>query len=186
MSKIRDHVLAFHQATNMPILTTPQVPTSDRIRLRAKLVSEESFEFLEALYGKKFDFIKESVKTLIEGLEPQVDLVAVADALGDTDYVVEGSRIEFGIDGDPIADEIQRTNMLKLTGPKREDGKQLKPPGWLPPNITGILLDQGWVPTSKNDLKQLGEQLVEQRTKHNVCAHQKPDPTCVFCMGDVT
>lgn len=35
----------------------------------------------------------------------------------------------------PFFKEVHRTNMHKLEGPKREDGKQLKPPGWKPPRI---------------------------------------------------
>jgi NTP pyrophosphatase (non-canonical NTP hydrolase) len=41
----------------------------------------------------------------------------------------------FGVDLRPFFREVHRTNMHKLTGPKREDGKQLKPPGWKPPRI---------------------------------------------------
>ena len=44
-----------------------------------------------------------------------------------------------GIDLRPFFREVHRTNMLKLTGPKREDGKQLKPPGWEPPRIQAML-----------------------------------------------
>ena len=47
---------------------------------------------------------------------------------------------------DPVADEIQRTNMAKVGGPVREDGKRLKPPGWQPPDIEGELKKQGWQP----------------------------------------
>jgi predicted HAD superfamily Cof-like phosphohydrolase len=40
-----------------------------------------------------------------------------------------------GIDLRPYFREVHRTNMWKLKGPKREDGKQLKPEGWKPPRI---------------------------------------------------
>jgi predicted HAD superfamily Cof-like phosphohydrolase len=36
---------------------------------------------------------------------------------------------------EPIFAEIHRSNMNKLNGPKRADGKQLKPEGWKPPDI---------------------------------------------------
>jgi predicted HAD superfamily Cof-like phosphohydrolase len=39
------------------------------------------------------------------------------------------------IDMRPFFREVHRTNMWKLKGPKREDGKQLKPEGWKPPRI---------------------------------------------------
>jgi predicted HAD superfamily Cof-like phosphohydrolase len=55
------------------------------------------------------------------------------------DYVVEGTRLEFGIDGESIAEEVHRTNMLKTDGPTSPEGKRLKPPGWEPPRIAMIL-----------------------------------------------
>lgn len=45
-----------------------------------------------------------------------------------------GAR-DLGVNLSPFFKEVHRTNMHKLSGPKREDGKQLKPPGWKPPRI---------------------------------------------------
>jgi hypothetical protein len=50
------------------------------------------------------------------------------------------------IDGAPIAAEVHRANMAKVGGPKSPTGKQLKPPGWTPPDIFGELKRQGWEP----------------------------------------
>lgn len=44
-----------------------------------------------------------------------------------------------GIDLYPFYEEVHRTNMAKLGGPKRADGKQLKPDGWQPPRIAEML-----------------------------------------------
>lgn len=43
-----------------------------------------------------------------------------------------------GVDLRPFYREVHRTNMHKLTGPIREDGKQLKPEGWKPPRILAM------------------------------------------------
>ena len=43
-----------------------------------------------------------------------------------------------GIDLRPFFLEVHRTNMHKLNGPVREDGKRLKPPGWKPPRIEAM------------------------------------------------
>lgn len=43
-----------------------------------------------------------------------------------------------GVDLRPFFREVHRTNMWKLKGPKREDGKQLKPPDWHPPRLEGM------------------------------------------------
>jgi hypothetical protein len=50
-----------------------------------------------------------------------------------------GTAVEFGIDIQPFFDEVHRTNMLKVGGTTREDGKTLKPPGWEPPRIREML-----------------------------------------------
>lgn len=150
MTKLRDQLIEFHQAAGQPILDRPQVPPDERVRLRLKLVAEECFEFLEAsLDDQGMTALAEAKTRALEAIQMmaiKVDLPAVADALGDIDYVVEGSRLEFGIDGEPVADEIQRSNMAKF-GPgswTREDGKIMKPPGWRPPDIKRQLRLQGW------------------------------------------
>lgn len=45
-----------------------------------------------------------------------------------------------GVDLKPFFMEVHRTNMNKLQGPKREDGKQLKPEGWKPPRIRAMYI----------------------------------------------
>lgn len=49
-----------------------------------------------------------------------------------------------GIDLRPVWSEVHAANMRKTTGPVREDGKRLKPEGWQPPDIAGVLRAQGW------------------------------------------
>jgi predicted HAD superfamily Cof-like phosphohydrolase len=149
-SDIRKHVEAFHRAMDMPVLDKPQTPSDDRVRLRLSLCLEEAFELLEACtantedWPNRVDALKEKTLGVIREVPLDVDLVEVADALGDSDYVNEGARLEFGINGLPVAEEIQRSNMAKVGGPVREDGKRLKPPGWTPPDIEGVLKKQGW------------------------------------------
>jgi len=53
--------------------------------------------------------------------------------------VVYGTALEMGIDLEPHFNEVHASNMAKRGGPVREDGKMLKPEGWLPPDINGIL-----------------------------------------------
>ena len=74
----------------------------------------------------------------------KVDLPALVDGLADLDYVVEGTRIEFGVNGTPVADEVHAANMRKADGPVDEHGKKRKPPGWVGPDIERVLREQGW------------------------------------------
>lgn len=149
MTILREQLLAFHRAGDHPIADGPTIPPEDRVRLRASLIAEECFEFLEAVFeSHQFERLKAEVLERIADAHVEPWLPAAADALGDIDYVVEGTRLEFGIDGAPIAAEIQRANMAKF-GPgswKREDGKTMKPPDWKPPDIEGALRKQGWEP----------------------------------------
>ena len=152
ITTIRRQVEAFCRAARHPVRDLPQTPPTDELKLRLNFVIEEFFELLEAIYPQLGDVNNKAVThrggEVLQYLQPQPDLVAVADAMADLDYVVEGLRLAFGINGAPIAEEVQRSNMEKF-GPgswKREDGKQMKPPGWTPPDIEGELRKQGYVP----------------------------------------
>jgi predicted HAD superfamily Cof-like phosphohydrolase len=90
----------------------PQLLTTRLKSLRYALIEEELEEYAKA-----------------------DNIYDVADALGDMLYVVYGAAICHGLDMEPIFEEIHRSNMQKLHGPKRADGKQLKPDGWQPPDI---------------------------------------------------
>lgn len=154
MKTVRDQVIEFHLAMDQPILETPQVPPDARVRLRAALIAEEFFETLEAMIP--FDPLSTITRELVVARAAvmwackeaaiSVNLEKLADGMADLDYVVEGTRLEFGIDGRPIAAEVQRSNMAKASGPVAENGKRLKPPGWTPPDIVGELVKQGWKP----------------------------------------
>lgn len=155
MKIIRDQVAEFHRAMDVPIGTTPKVPSDERVRLRWRLIIEEVFEGLAATFPytrdtwnpldescQKLAAAKTAVMKIVNEEQIQVDLPELADAWGDIDYVVEGARLEFGVDGVPIAAEIHRANMAKVGGPVRGDGKRLKPPGWTPPDIESVLAKQ--------------------------------------------
>ncbi len=148
---IRRQVREFHNAAGVVTPETPQLPEDERIKLRVNLVTEEFCEFLTSVYPQFKDMQHGAVlfrlKQAMEYMPPKVDLVAMADALADLDYVVEGTRLVCGIDGGPVAEEVHRSNMTKF-GPgswKREDGKVMKPPDWQPPDIEGVLRKQGMV-----------------------------------------
>jgi predicted HAD superfamily Cof-like phosphohydrolase len=148
MSTVPEQVLAFHEAMGLPVADRPAIPKDPNlVRLRVKLLMEEAFETLAAVFGSTstIRMLMEETMTTIER-DPlalsDIDLPELADGLGDLDYVTEGLRLSFGIRGEPIADEIHRTNMAKANGPRREDGKLLKPKDWTPPDVRGELEKQ--------------------------------------------
>ena len=50
--------------------------------------------------------------------------------------------------------------MAKAGGPLREDGKRLKPPGWTPPDIAGVLAGRVTTPTDPLTLGQFTDALL--------------------------
>lgn len=88
-------VLDFHKLFNHPVLETPQIPSKERSSLRVSLIREELTELAYALDNN--------------------NIIEVADALADLQYVLCGAILEFGL-GDifyEIFQEVQRSNMSK-------------------------------------------------------------------------
>ena len=88
-------VAEFHQTFKHPVLNSPQIPSDERCRLRVALLAEE---------------IKEMEVAILEK-----DIVGVADALCDIQYVLSGAILEFGLGEkfDALFEEVQRSNMSK-------------------------------------------------------------------------
>ena len=153
---ITDQVTMFHRAFGFPVQeqVTEDVDGQE-IRLRARLVVEEVFEMLEAL-GVDPLMLEEMEHTTMalvdETILQPVDMVKLADALADIDFVVEGTRLTFGIPRQPIADAVAATNLEKAGGEVDATGKLQKPKGWRPPDamiekalqVAGWLKDQVW------------------------------------------
>ena len=89
-------VAKFHKTFDLPVLSEPTIPGEDRCKLRINLLSEELDELKEAIEDH--------------------DIVEIADALCDIQYVLSGAIHEFGL-GEMFADlfaEVQRSNMSKV------------------------------------------------------------------------
>lgn len=140
----REQVMDFANEMDIPVLPHPQVPPDDRVRLRLKLQVEETIELLIACLGKSIglESVRDDLEYLIGARKLKVNIEDVADALADIAYVTEGMNQEFGINSDKVFEEVHAANMRKIGGPIREDGKQMKPPGWTPPDIQKVLLAQ--------------------------------------------
>ena len=96
----------------------------------------------EQIIKLRIDLIKEELNELTEAIQ-QRNIVEVADALTDILYVTYGAGHSFGINLDLCFAEVQRSNMSKVGGYKREDGKWVKPATYSPANIAPILALQG-------------------------------------------
>jgi hypothetical protein len=111
------------------------VPSPKRLDLLAKLIREEHREVMLAIFPD-WD------NTGAEGVMAP-DVVELAKELVDLVYVTVGMAVEFGYPLDRVWDEVHASNMRKI-GPDgkfvvRDDGKILKPEGWVGPDIEGCL-----------------------------------------------
>jgi len=119
MSEEQRLVKEFHKQFGLAISDEPYIPETNTVDLRLDLIREEFNELRAAMKDK--------------------DLVATADALGDLLYVVYGTAVSCGLDMRPIFKEIHRSNMSKIGGHKREDGKWIKPKDYSPPDLKPLI-----------------------------------------------
>jgi predicted HAD superfamily Cof-like phosphohydrolase len=162
-SSLREVVSRFHRKFGQSIATVPHVPDKKVVQFRLKLIAEEFFELLAACgltptingsdcYASARNIVTDSIDEEFAG---EVNLPEFVDALCDLEFVIEGTRLTFGVDGAPILAEVERANMSKdvlyvqhkneyhLEG-LRTVAKPVKPEGWKPPDIEGELAKQGW------------------------------------------
>ena len=117
----------FHRAFELLISDEPTVDIpGDVTTLRKKLIEEEFIELQEAMENK--------------------DIVKIADGLGDLLYVVYGTAVSYGIDMEPIFNEIHRSNMSKMWPDgkihKNEFGKVVKPDYYSPADLGPLIQKQ--------------------------------------------
>lgn len=120
MNPMQTQVATFMRAVGQEINTSPGLPEHATRRLRHTLIGEESAELLSALSPPNGS--PESV-------------AEIAKELCDLLYVAFGTAVSYGIDLDPIFTIVHESNMQKLEGPIRADGKRMKPDGWEHPVV---------------------------------------------------
>lgn len=120
MNKEQLMVREFHKAFDIQINDKPTLNVDQNVpHLRLGLIQEELNELHVAMKSNS-----------LEG---------IADALGDLLYVVYGTAVSYGLDMEVIFAEVHRSNMTKVGGWQREDGKWMKPNTYEPPNLSELL-----------------------------------------------
>ncbi len=95
-------VAKFHEVFKHPIQKAPGIPDKKRCALRVELIQEELNELQQAIIDN--------------------DMIEVADALCDIQYVLAGAIPEFGL-GNKFSDlfnQVQRSNMSKACVTQQE------------------------------------------------------------------
>ena len=124
----------------------------DRVDLRMKLIAEEFFELIDAVYNDQAAYELESTwnNLFSDGVmdERRNDVVAAADATGDLRYVIEGFDLEAGIPAEKVFDEIHSSNLSKLgkdgfpiisDGTLKPKGKILKGEDFFEPDLKAVI-----------------------------------------------
>jgi predicted HAD superfamily Cof-like phosphohydrolase len=78
-------------------------------------------------------------------LKQHIDVEKVADALTDINFVVLNMALHYGIPMERVWDEVQAANMRKFSDGvlrRPDDGKILKPEGWVGPDINRALFGE--------------------------------------------
>lgn len=122
MNDAQRMVQEFHKQFEIHVSPTPSIPDEPTQILRKRLIQEEFDELQEAMREK--------------------DLSSIAKELADLLYVVYGTAVSLGIDMEPVFREVHRSNMSKVGGHKREDGKWVKPPTYSPAQLDDLLAAQ--------------------------------------------
>lgn len=140
------------------------IPSEEVRLLRAMLILEEAIETIEALGMRLNVTAKQDDKFIIDTKENtitvtlvtkemislstghQPDLYEIADGCADLSVVTIGTLSACGIVDTPLLEEVDAANLRKF-GPgatRRSDGKWIKPPNFVGPDIKRVLKEQGW------------------------------------------
>lgn len=155
----------FHRKFGLPAVdgtagTVPHELDDSTALFRLKFLLEELKEIAEG-YGYELslgEFLK------LEDASARQDLIKVADGLVDLVYVTLGTAQLHGFPWEALFAEVQRANMSKERAASAKDSRStrrhlldvVKPKGFLPPNIVGVLMEAGWLGPSL-PLNELGD-----------------------------
>lgn len=139
---MQDCVREFHVAMDQPAPDRLDLE-GVRLRLRAQLIAEEALETIHAL-GFALVGVEDGKPELVQVSRP--NWLEIVDGLCDLAYVTLGTAVEAGFRLEPFFGEVHRSNLTKVGGPTRADGKLLKPTSWEAPRIPYLwdrLVDRG-------------------------------------------
>lgn len=136
--------LAFHVRIGDRPPRAPTVPDAATLALRLRLLEEEGREVREALQALADLAPAAAAAPSTRAPSPAraAAEAAAAHELADLLYVAYGTFVTLGVDADEVFAEVHAANVRKAGAPRRADGKQLKPVGWRPADVAGVLARQ--------------------------------------------
>ena len=101
-------------------------------------------DVVRPLLALRMKLIEEEYHELMEELERGC-LAGIAKESCDVIYVVMGTLVRLGIPFQPVWNAVHNSNLLKAGGPRRADGKILKPDGYVKPEWKIAKMAFGWL-----------------------------------------
>lgn len=133
--------------TARPIAPRPFNP--ELMKFRLKFLREEFVELLEALHTHMVTD-GDGMTDIVFDADKEPDHAGAFDALLDIVYVAMGTAHFMGYPWHEGWDRVQQANMNKVRASDASESKRgtsfdvVKPDGWMPPDIAGLLRKYGW------------------------------------------
>ncbi len=129
----------------------PTKPDQETLLLRARLITEEWLETMQAM-GFKLSFKTNPTNSLaaVDDIsfaywDKQFDMVGVVDGIADLSVVSVGTLSAMGVADAAVLEIVDKNNISKLNGGYRgAHGKFIKPPNHKAPDIANVLKEQGY------------------------------------------
>ena len=132
MDKNQLRVLEMMKVFEQECPSKPSLANEETRLLRAKLILEETLEFINAL-GLKLEYIDNKNFNLTKIKEP--NLLEIVDAISDIEVINKGAAVAFGLDSEKFFNLVMYNNLTKLVNGKplkNQDGKVIKPENYIP------------------------------------------------------
>ncbi len=148
-------VKEFTEATGIDIPNEPKPMTKEQVHFIVKMVIDEMMELM-ATVEKPVEYKMNMVRMIVEAKEVNRDFVNMSedeiiaeqhDAFVDSWYYSLNCASKNGVNLSKIFNLVHNANMAKRDPEsgrflKREDGKIIKPAGWVEPNIVDEIKNQ--------------------------------------------
>ena len=141
MTKLQDQVKEFMIQAGQDCPDGPTISSQEVRILRVRLLLEEVLELAEASGVTIFDAgqVVSMGDLSFEAVE-EANLLEIADALTDINYVSYGAGVAFGLDLEPFEQAVHANNMTKFEdGFRDENGKWRKGPSYKPVDLQPVL-----------------------------------------------
>lgn len=145
-----DKVKTFTEQTGTPVPDSPQLMSRESVDFLVKMMLDEIME-LYCTVDDTTDYKYKMIEMIVNAknlpktnLSTPETIAEQADALVDCYYYSLNAAAKHGVNLSKIFNLVHDANMNKRDPEsglfkKREDGKVIKPYGWMPPDVVGLI-----------------------------------------------